>query len=101
MKAKDIKKIIYSILKEILEGDSIPKAVNYGISEDEFYDIILLMKNEGYLNPDNVEFFITGGIYIEKSIDTVTMKGIKFLDENSSWSKVYKGIKEIKDFLKP
>ena len=100
MKAKDIKKIIYSILKEILEGDSIPKAVNYGISEDEFYDIILLMKNEGYLNPDNVEFFITGGIYIEKSIDTVTMKGIKFLDENSSWSKVYKGIKEIKDFLK-
>ena len=99
MKTKDIKKIIYSILKEILEGESIPKASDYGISEDEFYDIVLLMKNEGYLNPKNVEFFITGGIFIEKSINTVTMKGIEFIEDNNSWAKMYKGIKEIKEFL--
>ncbi len=99
MKTKDLKKIIYSMLKEILEGDSIPKASDYSISEDEFYDIVLLMKNEGYLNPNNVEFFITGGISIEKSINTVTMKGVEFLEDNNYWSKMYKGIKEIKEFL--
>ena len=27
------------------------------------------------------------------------MKGIEFLEENSKWSKVYKGIKEFRNFL--
>ena len=34
-----------------------------------------------------------------KSIDTVTMKGIEFLEQNNKWSKVYKGIKEFREFL--
>ena len=96
---RQIKKIIYSILKEILEGDSIPTAKDYGITEEQFFEIISLMKNENYLNPKKVSFFITGGIYIQKSIDTVTMKGIEFLEQNSKWSKLYKGIKEFRDFL--
>ena len=43
--------------------------------------------------------YVTGDFHIQKSIDTVTMKGIEFLEQNSKWSKVYKGIKEFRDFL--
>lgn len=99
MNSNKLKKIIYSILKEILEGDNIPTAKDYEITEQQFTEIISLMKNENYLNPKKISFFIDGSIHIMKSIDTVTMKGINFLEENSSWSKIYKGIKEFRDFL--
>lgn len=99
MNSNEIKKIIYSILKEILEGESIPTENDYGITKEEFYQILSLMKNEGYLNPKKISFSIDGSVCIIKSIDTLTMKGIEFLEENTKWSKVYKGIKEIRDFL--
>ena len=99
MNSNKIKKIIYSILKEILEGDSIPTASDYEITEYQFFEIINLMKNENYLNPKKVTFFVTGDFHIQKSIDTVTMKGIEFLEQNNKWSKVYKGIKEFREFL--
>ncbi len=99
MSSNKIKKIIYSILKEILEGDSIPTANDYDITEQQFIEIIMLMKNENYLNPKKVSIFLDGNIHIVKSIDTVTMKGINFLEENNNWSKFYKGLKEFRDFL--
>lgn len=99
MNSNKIKKIIYSILKEILEGDSIPTALDYEITEDHFFEIINIMKNENYLNPKKVTFFVTGDLHIQKAIDTVTMKGIEFLEQNNKWSKVYKGIKEFREFL--
>lgn len=57
------------------------------------------MINENYLNPKKVTFFVTWDFHIQKSIDTVTMKGIEFLEQNNKWSKVYKGIKEFREFL--
>ena len=99
MNSNKIKKIIYSILKEILEGDNVPTAKDYEITNEQFYEILNLMKNDGYLNPKRVVFFISGGVHIQKSIDTVTMKGIEFLEQNSNWAKIYKGIKEFRDFL--
>lgn len=99
MNSNKVKKIIYSILKEILEGDSIPTAKDYEITEEQFIEIINLMKNENYLNPKKVSLFITGDLHIQKSIDTVTMKGIEFLEQNSKWAKFYKGIKEFREFL--
>ena len=50
MNANQIKKIIYSILKEILEGDSVPTANDYEITDEQFLQILNLMVNEGYLN---------------------------------------------------
>lgn len=52
------------------------------------------MKNEIYLNPKKVSTFLYGNIYIVKSIDTVTMKGINFLEKNNNCSKIYKGLKD-------
>lgn len=94
-----IKKIIYSIIKELQEGESIPSANNYGISDEEFQQILKLMINEQLLNPKKVSFYVTGDYHIEKSMDTVTMKGMDFLEQNNKWVKLYKGLKEIKDFI--
>ncbi len=99
MNPKKIKKIIYSILKELTDGNSIPSAENYGISNEQFMQIVELMLNEGYLNSERVSIDILDNVEIEKSIDTITMKGIKFLEDNSKWSKFYKGIKEIRNFI--
>lgn len=99
MEANKVKKIIYSMLKEILEGERVPTPQDYEISEEQFIEIINLMKNEGYLNPKKVSFYTDGGYHIQKSIDTVTMKGIEFLESNNKWTKIYKGIKEVRSFL--
>ena len=100
MTGNKVKKIIYSILQEVLEGEGIPTAQDYDITDTEFIGIIKLMKDEGYLNPKNVSFYIGGGIDIKKSIDSVTMKGIEFLEENNKWAKFYKGIKEFSNFIR-
>ena len=99
MKPKDIKKIIYSILKEIAEGDSIPTDKDYKITKAQFFQILNLMKEEGYLNFKKISFYIDGNVYIEKSLDTITMKGWEFLEENNAWAKIYKGVKEFSSFL--
>ena len=100
MKVNEIKKIIFSILKELTEGETVPTATNYGITHDQFVEIIELMKTEKYLNPKRVRKTILDTIEIDKSIDTVTMKGYEFLEENSRWSKIYNGLKGIRDFIK-
>lgn len=99
MNSTKLKKIIYSILKEILEGDSVPTSGDFEITDDQFREIILLMTNENLLNNKRVSFYIDGSLSIEKSIDTLTMKEIEFLEENRKWTKVYKGVKEFRDFL--
>lgn len=100
MSPKEIKKIIFSILKELTGGNCIPTATNYELTDEQFVEIIKLMKNERYLNPKRVRINILGSIEIDKALDTVTMKGYDFLEENNKLSKFYKGLKEIKDFIK-
>lgn len=99
MNANKMKKIIYSILKEITEGDKVPLHSDYEITHDEFLQIVRLMCNEGYLNKKWVIFDILGNVSIIKQLDLVTMKGIEFLEENNKWNKLYKGLKEFRDFL--
>ena len=100
MNPKEVKKIIFSILKELTDGDHIPTATSYELTNEQFVEIIKLMKNEKYLNPQRVRINILGSAEIDKAIDTVTIKGYNFLEENSKLSKFYKGLKEIKDFIK-
>ncbi len=99
MNSNKVKKIIYSVLKEILEGDSIPTAKDYDITDEQFLEILNLMKNENYLNQKKVIFCLDGSYHIQKSIDAVTMKGIEFLEQNNKWAKLYTGLKKFRDFL--
>lgn len=93
------KKIIYSILKELEQGNE-PKRSDYELNDEQWGEIAVLIKDEGYaknimvLYADNTVYNV--GYHSAK----ITMKGIEFLEENSTLSKTYKGIKEIRDWLK-
>lgn len=90
----NIKKVIYSILKEVQEGRE-PKATDYDLSPEEFVKVAKIIKDERYL--DNVGIAATV-VFLTNC--QVTMKGIEFLEQNSPLAKTYRGIKEIRDWLK-
>ncbi|MNW20022.1 YjcQ protein [compost metagenome] len=61
----------------------------------DFVKIAQIIKDEGYLK--NVAIAATIVWYNHAEI---TMKGIKYLEENSLLSKTYKGLKELRAWLK-
>ena len=82
MSTKEIKNIICSILKDVLEKGEFSGASNYGISSEKYYQIIHLMVNESYLNNEKISFTMGGGVNMIKGLDAITMRGINFLEEN-------------------
>lgn len=68
MNSNKLKKIIYSILKEILEGENVPKAADYEITDEQYFEILQLMKDEGYLNPKKSKFLYKWWSSYNKSI---------------------------------
>lgn len=70
------------------------------MSDKQFQEVLILMKNEKYLNPKRVQIYIDGKIDIQRSIDTVTMKGLEFLKQNNKCTKIYTWLKEIVSFLR-
>ena len=50
MKITDRKKIVFSILKELVENGYIPNNTDYKITLEEFVAVIRFMVNENYLN---------------------------------------------------
>lgn len=95
------RKIIYSVLKEIEKGENEPKAEDYEISTAEFGDIVDMMEGElikgsaisrGGQGNRPLVVFLKGA--------TVTLKGLQYLEENNMWAKTYRGLKEIKDWLR-
>lgn len=95
------RKIIYSILKEIEKNENEPSSKDYGISIAEFGDIIDMIEGEGLVKGSGVS---RGGRGNEAQIvflngATITIKGLKYLEENSVFAKTYKGLKEVRDWL--
>lgn len=93
----DKKKIRYAILKEIDKGNTPLTEFDFEVEEREFNEAVWFLMREGYLigvyNADNKP-------HIDKIGPRLTEKGETFLEENSTWSKLYKGLKEIKDWIK-
>ncbi|MEF7566392.1 YjcQ family protein [Bacillus infantis] len=92
----DRKKIMYSILKEIEKGEQEPKASDFEIEDKKFYEICKILKDGEYLN--NVALGAAYLVWLNSA--TLTEKGYDFLDENSPLSRTYKGLKEVRDWLK-
>jgi acyl CoA:acetate/3-ketoacid CoA transferase alpha subunit len=95
------KKIIYSILKEIEKGDSEPRAGDYEINQNEFGNLIDLMQNDGLIIGATVT---RGGMghnvqIVFLNTAKITMRGLDYLEENSTFAKTYRGLKEIKSWL--
>ncbi|MDM5249639.1 YjcQ family protein [Lysinibacillus sp. G4S2] len=93
------KKLIYSILKELEQGNE-PKKMDYDLDFEQWGEIAVLIKDEGYAKSIGVQYADNTVYYVSFGSAKITMKGIEFLEENNAWSKTYKGIKEIRDWLK-
>lgn len=91
-------KIMYSILKEFSEGNTV-NATTYGIEVIDFYKIMNILQDEGLIK--GFKCLVKNNIPFACDLRNVevTMKGIKYLSDNSKISKGYKTIKEIRSWL--
>lgn len=91
------KKLRYAILKEIDNGNKALTEENFAVTADQFDEAIRFLNRESYLGgvfyADDRPWLIEGTAYL-------TEDGESYLEENSSLAKTYKGLKEIRDWLK-
>lgn len=90
------KKLRYAILKEIDSKNFHLTEDKFDVEQELFDDQIRFLDREGYII--NI-FYCDDRPVIDDEIE-LTEKGENFLEENSTWSKLYKGLKEIKDWIK-
>ncbi|WP_024613639.1 YjcQ family protein [Clostridium sp. Ade.TY] len=91
------KKIRYAILKEI-DSSKFPITEEiFDVEQDIFDNQICFLETEGYIS--NV-YYDEGRPRLFKGNVELTEKGENFLKENSAWAKAYKGLKEIKFWIK-
>lgn len=90
-------KLRYAILKEVDNGNTKLTEKDFGVSEDDFDEAIRFLDREGYLKgfiyADNRPALFYGAAYL-------TEKGENYLSENSALAKTYKGLKEIREWLR-
>lgn len=93
----DKQKLRYAILREIDKNNMPLTEKDFAVSEFEFDNAVDFLINEEYL---------TGILYsddrpeVNKIGPKLTEKGEKYLKENSVLGKTYKGLKEIRDWIR-
>ena len=91
------KKLRYAILKEVDKGNKILKESDFSVSEENFDDATRFLTREDYLAgifyADDRPQYFEGAAYL-------TAKGENYLEENSNWGKAYRGLKEIREWIK-
>lgn len=95
------KKLMYAILREANANSDIKyNAETFQVDPLVFSQVLQILSEEDMLK----------GILISKAdnkttamvigrLPRITLAGIEFIEENSNLSKVYKGLKEIREFL--
>lgn len=91
------KKLRYAILKEIDSGNNKLSEDDFGIDENTFDDTVNYLKREKYL--DGIPY-ADGRPLLHEGSAYLTERGEDYLLENSRLAKTYKGLKEIRDWLK-
>ena len=86
-------KVMLSFMREISDGN-IPKAADYGISNEELWDVVDACQDEGLIKGAT-----HAGSVLFLDATKLTVKGLEYLNENSVAMKTYKGLKELKDWL--
>ncbi|EAD5935100.1 hypothetical protein EZL62_01630 [Listeria monocytogenes] len=95
------KKLAYSILKELEKNKwgTVDIQNNYSdVDEETLNDTLVRMKNRELIV--GVIALNLNVYYTKLPLISVTEKGEKFLEENNGWKKFYKGLKEIRDWIK-
>ncbi|SIT91619.1 YjcQ family protein [Edaphobacillus lindanitolerans] len=93
----DTKKLRYAILREVDSGNSALTEKDFDVAEDDFDEAIRHLDREGYLVGI---FYADDRPQLFEGTARVTERGEEYLEENKSWKKLYKGLKEIRDWLK-
>lgn len=91
------KKLMYAILKELNDGNKSFSYKDFDVKREEYVEVINMLMVDGYA---------TGFTIINTSMNAVfndgafiLSKGIDFIEENSNWAKLYKGLKEFKSWI--
>lgn len=100
MGSKEKLKVMLSLMKEPDNGN-VPSASDYGLEQSEFGSIVEFCQNEGYITGASFAKGGRGNKVIISFLENVelTAKGMDYLKENSKLLKVYKGLKEFRDWL--
>lgn len=99
MASIDKLKIMLSIMRELNDGNY-PKASDYEITSEEFYNIIEACQDEGYIKNVRMSYDAQKRIIWATIEDArLTVKGMEYLHDNSAAMKTYKGLKEIREWL--
>ena len=96
------KKLMYAILREANNNsDIVYSATTFEVDELVYTQTLLILKEEEMLmgimtkQSDNT----VGAFIMGKTKPRITLSGLDFLEENNEWSKLYKGLKEIRDWI--
>lgn len=90
------KKVRLAILKELDKGNKCFTHEDFTLSFDEFEESVEWLKNEGLIR--NADYDMSREYDFEST--QVTGKGEKYLHDNSAIIKTYRGLKEIRDWIK-
>lgn len=93
-------KIVVSVLKEISDGN-VPKASDYELENEAYWKIIDAMKDDGLIKGVSIARGGQGNKIYVAILDnaTITIKGMEYLNNNSTLMKTYKGLKEVREWL--
>ena len=99
--AKDMLKVMLSVLQEISEGNPFPKASDYDIDINPYANLLESMQNEGYIRGLIVQRGGQGNkpLAVINSNVAITIKGLEYISANSKMMKMYKGLKEVRDWM--
>lgn len=98
-------KLKYSFLKELeLNEDRlmedkdivIPRAEDYELNKESYARLILNLEEEDLAK---IKYATANGLPSIVMSANITAKGKQFLMDNSAWSKLYRGLQEIKQFI--
>ena len=87
------KKIILKILKNIVKGNKNINESMLKISEDDFFEISILINEEGYVK--NISICLDS---IGYNCASITMLGIEYIDKNKWYIIFFNFLKEINPF---
>ncbi len=90
------KKLRYAILKEIRDKNFPLTEEKLGIDADIFDENIRFLGREHYI----LNVYYTDNRPKVQKLVTLTEKGENYLEENSAVAKTYKGLKELRDWIK-
>lgn len=94
------KKLMYAILREINKNSEIKyTAENFKVDQEVFDEVLLILNEENFTKGIMIQRYDSRTIPFIVEKPRITLRGIEFLEENSLFSKTYKGIKELREWL--